>query len=222
MRHTQRRARSPVRACAAAACARPSGPLRPGNARCARGVALAVSTSTRAWREQDTATSAGELEISRAVHPQAHADHRQPLREHGLRPAAPSGRATRCRAASRWTPWTREARGHATSSAARRRTRTTTWSSRSAATAPSTKRRTACSAPRPRSAACRAARRTCSARCSASPATSSTPPSTCSRWPTTGARARSTSASSTAAASRSPRGSASTRASSSGSTRTPT
>ena len=45
-----------------------------------------------------------------------------------------------------------------------------------------------------RSAACPAARPTCSPRCSASPASSSTRPSTCSRWPTTGARARSISA----------------------------
>ena len=75
---------------------------------------------------------------------------------------------------------------------------------------------------RRRSPACRAAPTTCSARCSGSPTTSSTPPSTCSGCPTAGSRAPSTSAASTAAPSRSRPAWGSTRASSSASTRTRT
>ena len=59
--------------------------------------------------------------------------------------------------------------------------RRTTWWSPSAATAPSTRRRTASPGSTPRSPSSRAARTTCSRRCSGSPTTSSTPPSTCSR-----------------------------------------
>ena len=105
--------------------------------------------------------------------------------------------------------------------AARPGPRAMTWSWPSAATARSTKPPTACAARRSPLCACRAARPTCSQRCSAFPASWSTRPSTCWRWPTTGACAASTSASSTVAASRSTPASASTRASSSASTRDP-
>ena len=151
----------------------------------------------------------------------AHADHRQPVRDDGLRPPAPPrrlraagplrgrrGRHRGARARDRAVP-----RGRARGLRRRRRVRRRRHRQRG-------RQRPARLAHAADLPARRLGQRV-TARCSASPATSSTPPSTCSRSPTTGARARSTSASSTAAASRSPPASASTRASSSASTRSP-
>ncbi len=98
--------------------------------------------------------------------------------------------STRCRAATTSRPSTPRRRDHATALAARPRARATTSSSPSAATGRSTRWPTASpgsdDAARP---ACPAAPRTSCARCSGSPARSSTRPSTCCAWPTTGVRA---------------------------------
>ena len=131
----------------------------------------------------------------------AHAGDRQPVRDHGLRPAQEPRRLRPARPL-------RGPRGrhrgpgprHRAVPRGGRRRATTSWS-RSAATARSTRPPTGWSAPRRRCPACPAVAPTSTAGCSASRPTSSTPPSTCSAWPTTGIRGRSTSAWSTSATS---------------------
>ena len=124
----------------------------------------------------------------------ADAGHRQPVRDDDVR-AAQAARRLRAPGPLRGRGGRHAAQGPRDRAVPRRpRSRATTSSSRSAATAPSTRSANGLAGSRHRARpACRAARRTSTAACSASRPTSSTPRSTCSASPTPGSRGRSTS-----------------------------